>query len=272
MVHGGPQPASQLAQPLAIGAAPAVGSQPSPVPRPPFAPAPADPALAVRITKLAEYTARNGPAFEAQVRAKQAGSQEYTFLFGGEGTDFYRWCLFCSQRNIPTTLPLPDSWVDSTQGAPVAHAMPSQPSPAHGAAPMHPQVAAAPMQQFPQHQQPPVHLNDLGAAQMQPPIPSGQPSQAQPGSFPPQQPQHQGAPGMATAMTPHHSAPPIIQNSVPGAINPEVASGFAQVLHVLQGSQVLPLPPATILLLSSCPPCDLPRSGIWKKPLLKRAP
>lgn len=69
---------------------------------------------------------------------------------------------------------------------------------------------------------------------------------------------------MAAAMPPQHSAPPIIQNSVPEAINPEVASGFAQVLHVLQGSQVLHCHHAAAELVA-----PLSSTTFWHKLLLE---
>ena len=47
-----------------------------------------DPALADRITKLATHVARNA-AFEDMIRTKQGTNPEFSFLFGGEGADFY---------------------------------------------------------------------------------------------------------------------------------------------------------------------------------------
>ena len=74
--------------------------------------APADSALATRITKLAEFTTRNGTAFEEQVRAKQGSNAEYAFLHSGEGSDYYAWCLFCMARQLPLDQPLPEGWQD----------------------------------------------------------------------------------------------------------------------------------------------------------------
>jgi hypothetical protein len=79
---------------------------------PPFAAAPVDAALSLRITKLAEFTTRNGSAFEEQVRIKQGGNPEYAFLDSGDGSDFYRWCLFCMPRHLPLDKPLPEGWGD----------------------------------------------------------------------------------------------------------------------------------------------------------------
>ena len=77
-----------------------------PAQAPPFAPTPADTALAQRISKLAEFVSRNGPAFEQQVRAKQGGNAEYAFLQGGAGSEYYQWCLFCMPRQLPLDRPL----------------------------------------------------------------------------------------------------------------------------------------------------------------------
>ena len=66
-----------------------------------------DPALLQRITKLAEYTVRNGPAFEQQVQAKQGENPEYAFLNNGEGSAYYQWCLFCLPRSLPLDQQLP---------------------------------------------------------------------------------------------------------------------------------------------------------------------
>lgn len=228
-------PPSHVPQPHMYGGASAVASQPNSVQRPAFAPAPGDSALALRIIKLAEYTARNGPVFEAQVRAKQAGSQEYSFLSGGEGTDFYRWCLFCMQRHIPYHLPLPDNWVDSGPVAAATQAVPAHPGPAHAAAAEHPQVH---MQQHTQHPHAAIPPAGPMAAHMQPPMQSAQPAHVQQPGFSPPPFQQQMPQGMAPAMIPGHPAQPSAQPSIPGAISPDVASGFAQVLHVLQGSQV----------------------------------
>lgn len=216
------------------------GAQANPIPPPAFTHPPADSALALRITKLAEYTARNGPAFEAQVRTKQAGSQEYTFLFGGAGTDFYKWCLFCMQRHLPHTLPLPDNWNEpmSSAGGPQLGAGPgtaqTRADGAAGAA-----ISAVPMQH---HSQPIMQPPGPMMTHSQPPMQSGQPLQGPPTGFTAPHLQ-QGAQGMPPPDAAATGGPP----SAPGAINPEVASGFAQVLHVLQGSQVhlCSLEPAT---------------------------
>ncbi|KAH7623290.1 hypothetical protein Ndes2526B_g01714 [Nannochloris sp. 'desiccata'] len=63
---------------------------------PPFAPPPPDHALEIRILKLAEFAARNGPAFVEEVRAKQCRNPEYAFLHGGEGAAYFFWVLHCN--------------------------------------------------------------------------------------------------------------------------------------------------------------------------------
>jgi Surp module len=93
-------------------AQPASQQAPQQVP-PPFTAAPADAALALRITKLAEFTTRNGPAFENQVRQKQGANPEYAFLNNREGSDYYRWCLFCMPRKLSLDQALPEGWADA---------------------------------------------------------------------------------------------------------------------------------------------------------------
>jgi Surp module len=119
-----------------------------------FVPAPADGHLVLRITKLAEYTTRNGPAFEQQVRSKQATNPEYAFLQGGEGSDFYQWCIHCMAAGLPYNVPPPGMGDSSSPGGsgqagPTAQAAVgpasssySTPWAAQQAAPMPPEVAS----------------------------------------------------------------------------------------------------------------------------------
>lgn len=65
---------------------------------PPPSPPPADPELQKRIDKLVEYSAKNGPEFEAMIRDKQQDNPDYSFLFGGEGHNYYRYKLFMATR------------------------------------------------------------------------------------------------------------------------------------------------------------------------------
>ncbi|XP_058092397.1 uncharacterized protein LOC131238812 isoform X2 [Magnolia sinica] len=64
---------------------------------PPAAP-PSDPELHKRIDKLVEYSAKNGPEFEAMIREKQQDNPDYSFLFGAEGHNYYRYKLWLSTR------------------------------------------------------------------------------------------------------------------------------------------------------------------------------
>lgn len=167
---------------------------------PTFTQPPPDSALSLRITKLAEYTARNGPAFEEQVRTKQAHNPEYSFLQGGEGSSFYQWCLFCFMKGIPYDQVPQDSM--SGAGVPGTHS----PAPAVGMPP-HPSGPSAVPMQHP-HQQMPSPMAQTGV----PGVPPARP--------------HGGAAGIPLGGQPA------------GPMPPDVASGFAHVLHVLQGSQV----------------------------------
>ncbi|KAM0973731.1 hypothetical protein ACFX2I_016897 [Malus domestica] len=67
-------------------------------PQPPPAAPPSDPELHKRIDKLVEYSAKNGPEFEAMIREKQQDNPDYAFLFGGEGHGYYRYKLWLSTR------------------------------------------------------------------------------------------------------------------------------------------------------------------------------
>ena len=71
-------------------------------PPPDFTPAPADEVLAQRISKLAQFAARNGPGFVELMVAKQSGNPEYAFLSGGEGSSYWRWILYCTMYNLPS--------------------------------------------------------------------------------------------------------------------------------------------------------------------------
>ncbi|BDA50806.1 probable calcium homeostasis endoplasmic reticulum protein at N-terminal half [Coccomyxa sp. Obi] len=75
-------------------------------PPPAFAATPSDDALAQRISKLAQFAARNGPNFVELMRTKQAGNSEYDFLNGGTGSDYWRWTLYCTLYNLPVDQPI----------------------------------------------------------------------------------------------------------------------------------------------------------------------
>lgn len=47
---------------------------------------------------MVEYAAKNGPEFEAMIREKQQDNPAYSFLFGGDGHNYYRYKLWISTR------------------------------------------------------------------------------------------------------------------------------------------------------------------------------
>jgi hypothetical protein len=61
---------------------------------------PQDGELLTRITKLAEYVTRNGVEFEEKVKAKEAGNENFAFLFGGPYALYYKWYLAAYRRNL----------------------------------------------------------------------------------------------------------------------------------------------------------------------------
>ena len=77
-------------------------------PLPPFAPAPEDGGLEQRISKLAEFAAKNGPPFVQMIREKQAGNAEYGFLAGGPGAEYFTWKLYSIIYRIPAGWSRPD--------------------------------------------------------------------------------------------------------------------------------------------------------------------
>jgi hypothetical protein len=70
-------------------------------PLPAYAAPPSDTALVQRIAKLADYAARNGPQFVKVMEAKQKDNAEFSFLFGGEGHEYYRYTLYCMLYQQP---------------------------------------------------------------------------------------------------------------------------------------------------------------------------
>ncbi|KAK9821123.1 hypothetical protein WJX81_001731 [Elliptochloris bilobata] len=100
-------------------------------PQPSFTPAPSDTVLAQRISKLAQFAARNGPSFVELIKAKQAANPEYGFLQNGEGADFWRWSLLCALHSLPPDQPQTAASqapghagapASAPQGAPAAYA------------------------------------------------------------------------------------------------------------------------------------------------------
>lgn len=129
---------------------------------------PADPELHKRIDKLIEYAARNGPEFEALIREREQDNPAYSFLFGGEGYNYYRYNLWLSTRSGPVFNP---SFGSSIPMMPPSHNPILNPSlsplAAGGPASMLPgpqshQPSFPPY--FDQHQQPPHPQGFLGQA------------------------------------------------------------------------------------------------------------
>ena len=63
---------------------------------PTYIPVPGDSALAERINMLVKYALQNGPSFLTLMREKQAGDPKFAFLFGGEGSAYFRYALWAS--------------------------------------------------------------------------------------------------------------------------------------------------------------------------------
>ncbi|XP_065849871.1 uncharacterized protein [Euphorbia lathyris] len=89
---------------------------------PPPAPPPSDPELQKRIDKLVEYATKNGPEFEVMIREKQQDNPAYSFLFGGDGHNYYRYKLWVSThpQGGPFSPPFPPS------SMPMMHPPPNQ--------------------------------------------------------------------------------------------------------------------------------------------------
>lgn len=86
-----------------------------------------------------EYSAKNGPEFEAMIREKQQDNPAYSFLFGGEGHNYYRYKLWVSTRP-PSGLYNPP--FSSSSMPPLQHAPMMNPSPLNASASP---VASTPM-------------------------------------------------------------------------------------------------------------------------------
>ena len=59
--------------------------------------APDDAELKNIIEKLAQFVARNGASFEAMTKTKQRDNPRFSFLFGGEGFDYYNYRVTTEQ-------------------------------------------------------------------------------------------------------------------------------------------------------------------------------
>lgn len=90
-------------------------------PPPSFAAPPADDALAQRISKLAQFAARNGPSFVDLMRTKQAGNAEYAFLNSGVGSGYWRWILYCTLYNLPVGKPCHPQNLEQSRSAAHTH-------------------------------------------------------------------------------------------------------------------------------------------------------
>lgn len=75
-------------------------------PPPPFASPPSDSKRADVIQKLAQFAVKNGASFVELLKDKQKDNPEYQFLFGGDGSEYYRWVLFCGCHGLPAEQPL----------------------------------------------------------------------------------------------------------------------------------------------------------------------
>lgn len=84
-------------------------------PAPPFSSPPGDSKRADVVQKLAQFAAKNGASFVELIKVKQKDNPEYQFLFGDEGSDYYRWSLFCNCHNLPVDQPLPASQSSAPQ-------------------------------------------------------------------------------------------------------------------------------------------------------------
>ena len=88
--------ASAPAAPAAGGSPAPWEQQPPPVPTMP----PADGEYAATIKQLAGYVNKNGADFEKMIREKQNTNPKFSFLFGGDGYEYYRWCKHAASLNL----------------------------------------------------------------------------------------------------------------------------------------------------------------------------
>ena len=65
------------------------------LPRPPN-----DPEMKNIIDKLAQFVARNGPAFENMTKTKQRDNPKFGFLFGGEHFHYYTYKVNAEQARL----------------------------------------------------------------------------------------------------------------------------------------------------------------------------
>eukprot|EP00891_Asterochloris_glomerata_P002324 jgi/Astpho2/2324/e_gw1.00043.8.1_t len=77
---------------------------------PHFVAAPSDPKRAEVVKKLAQFVVKNGVNFLDLIKTKQQQNPEYTFLFGGEDSDYYSWILFATIYGLPLEQPPPSDF------------------------------------------------------------------------------------------------------------------------------------------------------------------
>ncbi|XP_046851460.1 calcium homeostasis endoplasmic reticulum protein-like isoform X2 [Xenia sp. Carnegie-2017] len=120
---------------------------------PPF-PAPQDQELKNIIDKLANFVARNGSKFEEMTKSKQKDNPKFSFLFGGDYFNYYKWRVsveIAQCKLLPQHLQ--SQPYQNTQASLVQHVQQS--------------IQSAPWQQAQQVQQPQV-ISDHQAPQQQP--------------------------------------------------------------------------------------------------------
>jgi hypothetical protein len=95
---GGPAPWEQQQPPQQQ---PPQQQQPLPQQQPPVpTKPPADGEYAATIKQLAGYVNKNGADFEKMIRDKQSNNPKFSFLFGGDGHEYYRWCKHAASLNL----------------------------------------------------------------------------------------------------------------------------------------------------------------------------
>ena len=72
--------------------------------------APDDAELKNIIEKLAQFVARNGASFEAMTKTKQRDNPRFSFLFGGEGYDYYTYRVTTEQVVYDALRYLHEKW------------------------------------------------------------------------------------------------------------------------------------------------------------------
>nr|DAD20594.1 TPA_asm: hypothetical protein HUJ06_022057 [Nelumbo nucifera] len=174
---------------------------------PPPAVPPSDPELHKRIDKLVEYAAKNGPEFEVMIREKQRDNPDYSFLFGAEGHDYYRYKLWLST---------------SPSGAPFNPSFPSSSIPMMPP-PLNPMMNPSSLNHYPLNA--PAAAGILGAHQLhQPP-------------FPPFYDQHQHSQPFPAQPRPDYDPSTKSFKGLSGPLPSDVAAELNNVLNNLTGTK-----------------------------------